>query len=147
MPDSLKQTMQSPARKTVAGSRIEIRQLSLETLPEFLQVGTPVLRLLMSGDHLAAIAQNLRACQAITALLAVRDVNGRQVPVTIEWISGLPLRDQLDLFATAMEVNTDFFGVEVVPVLVATMGRMTSWLRGLTRSMASSVQDTTGETY
>lgn len=146
MPDSLKQTMQFPVRKTVAGCRVEILQLSLVNLPEFLQVGTPVLRLLMSGDHLAAIAQNLRACQAVTALLAVRDVNGRQEPATVEWISGLNLRDQLDLFATAMEVNTDFFAVEVVPVLVATMGRMTSWLRGLTRSMASSPQGTTAAT-
>jgi hypothetical protein len=144
MPDSIRQTIQSPVRLTIAGSRVEVRQLSLEVLPEFLQVGTPVIRQLMTGDHLAAIAQNLRACHRVAALLCVRDVNGVQQPVDTAWIAGLPLRDQLNLFATAMEANSDFFGAEVVPALIATMGRMTSWLAGVTSSMTLSVPDTTG---
>lgn len=135
--DELSKVVATPTRLHVGDRRIEVKQISLEILPEFMAMATPILNELMLRDVMRAVGLNLRACQSVAALLTGQDVS---------WVAGLSFKDQVHLFATCLEVNHDFFVAEVIPGMLETLTRMASFVRGLTQSMISSPQDTTVET-
>ena len=135
--ETLEKIAPNPVRLDVGGERLEIKHLSLELLPAFMAVATPILNELMQSDVMRAVGLNLAACQKVAAMLSGRDAS---------WVARQSFKDQVSIFVTCMEANTDFFAAEVVPGMLATLTGMTSFVCGLTRSMASSQQDMTDAT-
>ena len=111
----------------VGGITVEIRELTVPQVTEFLRTATPLMSVL-SGAAGFELSELLPQMETVVLLVAVA------TGVDRTWLNTLPAREMLRLITAVVEVNADFFTAALpafVRHLTAVGARMTA---GLTSS-------------
>lgn len=99
----------------IAGRLEGIEPLRVRELPRFLAAVEPVARELAAGDVLAALARHADGVIEATAI-------GAGVPR--DWLEQQTAEVLVALAARVLEVNADFFGRRVMPLLARAADRL-----------------------
>lgn len=103
----------------IGGKEIPIRQINVGMLPAVLRAVQPLAGLLTKREQVDI--KNLFLLYADECLTLIAALSGQ--PRT--WVDSLEIDQAIELFATLLEVNLDFFTQKVLPQLTGAMQKLT----------------------
>lgn len=115
--ETLEKIVPIPARRDIAGERMDITPIKTRELPAMMRAIKPIAAKVQSEDIMGAFLDNP------DALIEAVAIGARK---SREWVDALDLDDLVALAGDVLEVNGDFFIRAVLPGVTEAINRMTA---------------------